>query len=235
MLSADSFWWFVPLSIAVVLAGAVLLRSRWETVARRFAERTSVCMLALAILPVLLRLALLGRCPVPTPDGADDFAYTLLADTLRHFRMANPMHPMRQFFEAVFILQEPVYSSIFPLGQGLVLALGWILFGHPWAGVLLSCGAFCGLCYWMLRGWVSSGWALAGGLLAVMQFGPLCQWTNLYWGGFVSAAAGCLVFGAVPRLGSQLRLPALLLGAGLGLQLLTRPFEFVLLCICLAP
>ena len=201
----------------------------------RSVRRTAWCMLALALLPIALRLALLRRSPVPTPDGADDFAYVLLADTLRHGRLANPMHPLRQFFEAVFILQEPSYSSIFPLGQGLVIAIGWIAFGHPWAGVLLSCGAFCALCYWMLRGWVSPGWALAGGLLAAMQFGPLCQWTNLYWGGFVSAIAGCLVFGAIPRLDSPSKLPPLVLGAGLGLQLLTRPFEFVLLCLCAAP
>jgi hypothetical protein len=202
---------------------------------RRFAEKTGWCILALTILPIALRLALLGRCPVPTPYGADDFSYVLLADTLRHLRLANPMHPMRHFFEAVFLIQEPAYSSIFPLGQGIVLALGWMLFGHPWAGVLLFCGAFCGLCYWMLRGWVTAGWALAGGLIAVIQFGPLCQWMNLYWGGAASAVAGCLVFGAIPRLGGKSRLPAILIGVGFALQILTRPFEAVLLAVCVVP
>ena len=237
MLSPLTAFGAGDLVVAVVIAaaGIILLRTRLEALARRFAERTGLCMLALAVLPIALRLALLRHSPVPTPDGADDFAYVLLADTLRHFRLANPMHPMRQFFEAVFILQEPAYSSIFPLGQGLALAFGWVVFGHPWGGVLLSGGAFSALCYWMLRGWVSPGWALAGGLLAVFEFGPLCQWTNLYWGGFVSAVAGCLVFGAIPRLDSRSRRPALLLGAGLALQLLARPFEFVLLIVCVVP
>lgn len=249
MLAQDSFRSLVPLynsvgfgatgflllAPAFLLVAVALLHWRIDPVARRFAERTQFCILALSILPVALRLALLPRSPAPTPNGADDFAYLLLADTLRHFRLTNPMHPMRHFFEAVFLLQEPSYSSIFPLGQGIALAVGWIIFGHLWAGVLLSCGAFCGLCYWMLRGWVSPGWALAGGLIAVMEFGPLCQWMNLYWGGAVSAIAGCLVFGAIPRLGAESRAPAFLLGCGLAIQMLTRPFEAILLAVCIFP
>jgi hypothetical protein len=85
----------------------------------------------------------------------------------------------------------------------------------------------------MLRAWISPGWALAGGLLAGIQFGPLNQWMNSFWGGAVSACAGCLVFGALPRLSERRneRRNALLLGAGLALQILTRPFESVLLLL----
>ena len=226
---------FLMLALAVLLAGMALVRGRWVCKAPRFAARTGWCMVGLAVLPVVLRLALLPRSPAPAPSGADDFSYLLLADTLRHFRLANPMHPMRAFFEAVFILQDPSYSSIFPLGQGIALAFGWVLLGHPWAGVLLSMAAFCGLCYWMLRGWVSPGWALAGGLLAVIEFGPLCEWTNLYWGGGVSAAAGCLVFGAIPRLRSRPGLAPALLGIGLAAGMLARPFEWLLVAVCVAP
>ncbi len=226
---------FLMFWVAGVLVAGVFLRAWLEPAARRLATRTGLSMLLLAMLPVVLRLALLARHPAPVPAGADDFSYLLLADTFRHFRLANPPHALNRFFEAVFILQEPRYASIFPPGQGLVLALGWTLFGHPWAGVLLSTGALCALCYWMLRGWTTPGWALAGGLLAVAEFGPLNQWTNLYWGGAVSAAAGCLVFGALPRLRDEVRRrDAVLLGAGLGIELLTRPFECVLLTLCAA-
>ena len=119
---------------------------------------------------------------------------------LLHFRLANPTHAMHQFFETYFVLQEPTYSSIYAIGQGLVLAVGRVLFGHPWAGVALSVAAFCSLCYWMLRAWTTPTWAFVGGVLAAIQFGPLNQWMNGYWGGAVSATAGCLVFGALPRL-----------------------------------
>lgn len=214
------------LLMAVLPAPACPFRARFV----RLAQRTRVCMFLLFALPIVLRLALLPRSPAPVPSGADDFGYILLADTLRHLRLANPPHVFPEFFEQIFVIQQPTYSSMYPLGQGLALALGWILFGHPWAGVLIATGAFCALCYWMLRGWTTPGWALAGGLLAVAQFGPLCYWMNCYWGGAVSAAAGCLVFGALPRLLSDYRRrDALLLGSGLSLQLLTRPFEFLLL------
>jgi hypothetical protein len=223
---------FIELALAALLVSLVLLRARIEPGFQRLAARTGWSMLLLAALPVALRLLLLPRHPVPTPAGADGFSYILLADTLRHFRLANPPHPMHQFFETVFVLQDPSYSSIYPLGQGLALALGWAVFGHPWAGVVLSVAALCSLCYWMLRGWTTPGWALVGGLLAVMEFGPLSEWMNIYWGGAVAAAAGCLVFGALPRLRNQPRTrDAVWLGLGLAIHLLTRPYESIFLLL----
>jgi hypothetical protein len=189
-------------------------------------------MLLLAVLPIALRLLLLPHFPIPSPAVADDFSYLLLSDTLLHFRLANPPHPLHQFFETFFVLQEPSYSSVFPMGQGIALALGRIVFGHPWAGVAVSVGAFCALCYRMLRAWTSPEWALVGGLLAVFEFGPINQWMNSYWGGAVSAIAGCLAFGALPRLRHSVRTrDAVWLGIGLGIQLLTRQYEFVFLVV----
>jgi hypothetical protein len=223
---------FIELALVALLVSLVLLRARVEPGFQRLAARTGWSMLLLAALPVALRLLLLPRHPVPAPAGADGFSYILLADTLRHFRLANPPHPLHQFFETVFVLQDPSYSSIYPLGQGLVLALGWTIFGHPWAGVVLSVAALCSLCYWMLRGWTTPGWALAGGLLAVMEFGPLNEWMNIYWGGAVAATAGCLVFGALPRLRNQPRTrDAVWLGLGLAVHLLTRPYESIFLLL----
>ena len=211
---------FIELFLTLVFVALALAWRPWiEPWGRRLAEKTAWCMLLLALLPIALRLALLPQYPIPTPNVSDDFSYLLSADTLRHFRLANPVHPLHQFFETFFVLQQPAYRSIFPPGQGVVLAIGWTIFGHPWAGVALSIGALCALCYWMLRAWVSPGWALAGGLLAVIEFGPLSQWMNSYWGGAVSACAGCLVFGSLPRLrGSGSARYAVLLGIGIVLQ-----------------
>ena len=214
---------------ALLILAAIVWRPRIEPHARKLAGRAAWSMALLAALPVALRLLLLPHHPVPTPDVYDEFSHLLVADTLRHLRLANPAHPLSQFFETFFVLQQPSYSSIYPLGQGLVLALGWTLFGLPWAGVLLATAAFCALCYWMLRVWTTPGWALAGGALAVMEFGPLSQWMNGYWGGAVAATAGCLVFGSLPRLRDGRTRDAVLLGTGLAIHLLTRPYESVFL------
>jgi hypothetical protein len=228
--------WIELVLAALMLALALVWRPCFEPRALGWAKRTGWCMLALAMLPAALRLVLLPRHPAPVPDIYDEFSHLLVAGTLRHFRLANPAHPLSPFFETFFVLQEPTYSSIYPIGQGLVLAIGWTLFGHPWAGVVLSVSALCALGYWMLRGWTTPGWALAGGLLTVMEFGPLNQWMNSYWGGAVPAAGGCLVFGALPRLARQPRVrDGIWMGMGLALHLLTRPYEslFLLLAVIL--
>lgn len=223
----------IELTLAAILVVATLIWRPWiQPYALRLAEKTVWCMLLLGALPVVLRLALLLHHPVPTPDIYDEFSHLLVADTLRHFRLANPPHPFHQFFETFFVLQEPTYSSIYPIGQGLILALGWTLLGHPWAGVVISIAAFCSLSYWMLRAWTTPGWALIGGLLTVIEFGPLNQWMNSYWGGAVPAAAGCLVFGALPRIRQNGRLrDGAWLGLGLALHLLTRQYESIFLIV----
>jgi hypothetical protein len=210
----------------VTLVCVALAWRRWlEPAGTWLAQRPGWAMLLLAVLPVTLRLALLPQYPIPTPNVSDDFSYLLIADTLRHFRLANPVHPLHQFFETFFVLQEPAYASIFPLGQGLILTIGC-------SGVALSIGALCALCYWMLRAWTSPGWALVGGLLAVIQFGPLSQWMNSYWGGALAACGGCLVFGALPRLGRGGRARnGALLGLGIGLHWLCRPYETIFLIL----
>src|ERR1017187_1492403 len=189
-------------------------------------------MVGLAIFPVALRLALLAHHPVPSSDIYDEFGHLFVADTLRHFRLANPAHALPQFFETFFVLQTPAYSSIYPIGQGIMLAIGRAISGYPWAGVLLSTSAVAALCYWMLRGWTTPAWALAGGILAIVEFGPLNPWMNSYWGGTLAAAAGCLIFGALPRIAKQVRTrDALLLGGGLAIHLLVRPYESIFLVI----
>ncbi len=223
---------WLELMLGAMLVLFILAWRPWiEPLGARLAERTGWCMLVLAALPVALRLLLLAQHPAPSPNITDEFSHLLLADTLRHGRLANPPHPLNQFFETIDVLQAPSYSSIYAIGQAMVLALGRLIFGHPWAGVLLSVAAFCALCFWMLRAWTTPAWALAGGLLAAFEFGPLNEWMNGYWGGAVSAAAGCLVFGALPRLREGRARDAVWLGLGLALALLTRPYESILLIV----
>ena len=227
---------YAELALAAIFLVLAIAGRGWIAAwGERLAARAAWCVALLAALPIVLRLALLGNHPVPVPDIYDEFGHLFVADTLRHWRLANPPHALARFFETFFILQSPTYSSIYPLGQGLLLAAGRAIGGTPWAGVLLGTGAFCGLCCWMLRGWTTPGWALIGGLLAVFEFGPLNQWTNSYWGGALPAAAGCLVFGALPRLRCRARVrDGILLGLGFGMHMLCRPYETVFLALSVA-
>jgi hypothetical protein len=226
---------FIMLAWAGLLVLLLFAAVRCGPAVSRFARQTRWSMLVLALLPMALRLALLPTAPVPAPRTPDDFSYALLGDTLAHVRLANPPHPMHRFFETNFVLQEPTYSSIYPLGQGIALAFGQLVLRRPWAGIVLSAGAFCGLCYWMLRAWTAPAWALIGGLLAVIEFGPLQYWMNTYWGGSLAAAGGCLIFGSLPRLHHRARSrDAALLGLGVAVEWLTRPFEAALILLCVA-
>jgi hypothetical protein len=224
---------FIEFTVAVLLVALAVAWRPWiEPYGRRFAHRTGWCVLLLALLPVALRLCLISHHPVPSPGIYDEFGHLFVADTLRHFRLANPPNSLPQFFETFFILQDPTFSSIYPIGQGAALAIGRAISGYPWAGVLLSTAAFSALCYWMLRAWTTPAWALAGGILAVIEFGPLSQWMNSYWGGALPAAAGCLVFGALPRLMERGRTQdAVVLGTGLAIHILTRPYESIFLVL----
>ncbi|MBV8553450.1 MAG: hypothetical protein JOY54_19305 [Acidobacteriaceae bacterium] len=227
--------WLLAFLAAFFILAAFVWSPRLQRAVTALAERTRRCMLLLFLLPIALRLLLLPHHPVPTPEIYDEFSHLLAADTLLHGRLANPPHPLHQFFETFFELQQPTYSSIYPLGQGIVLALGRVVSGVPWTGVLLVTGAFCALCYWMLHAWVTPAWALLGGTLAVIEFGPLSQWMNSYWGGALAATAGCLVFGALPRLREQWRSrDAVLLGIGFAMHMLTRQFESLLLFLAVA-
>ena len=113
---------------ALFLAAALVWRPCWEPYAARLAQKPLWSMLLLAALPVALRLLLLRGIRFRA-GCVRRVSHLLEADTLRHFRLANPPHALPQFFETFFVLQEPTYSSIYPVGPGLAMTLGWIIFG----------------------------------------------------------------------------------------------------------
>src|SRR5262245_40405541 len=128
-----------------------LIRAAWAVfgiLARKSWIAVSIC--ALASFGGSVAYSVL----VKWPDHriTDHFSHILLADTLRHFRLTNPPHPMWQHFETFHTLQQPTYASMYPPGQGFVLAIGWLLGGHPAAGVWLSGAILSAAIWWMLRG-----------------------------------------------------------------------------------
>jgi hypothetical protein len=160
----------------------------------------------------------------PIPYVENEFSYLLAADTFAHGRMTNPPHPMGEFFETFHVLQYPTYMSKYPPGQGIFLAIGQVVFGHPIYGVWLSAGLMSAAICWMLYAWLAPRWALMGGLAAALQFGIFTYWSQSYFGGAAAALGGALIFGALPRaIQHQRRRDALMLGLGLGMVSCTRP------------
>jgi len=199
------------------------------------AKRKKTAVAAVGLAAIAIRLALLPLLPIPAPDIHDEFSYLLLADTVAHGRLANPTHPMWVHFETFHVNWRPTYASMYFPGQGLFLALGQVVLGNPFWGVVLSCGLMCSAVCWALQGWMPETWALAGGVLAVLRLGTLSYWADSYWGGAVAALGGALVLGAFPRIRtSAAPRDALLLGAGMVLIALTRPFEGIFFCLPIA-
>src|SRR5262249_11910906 len=142
----------------------------------KLAERRWLIIAAVAIFPVVFRVALLQWVPNPVPEVHDEYAHLLFADTLRGGHLSNPTHPFWVHFEAPYVLQQPTYASSYPPGQGAVLAVAQWLTGQPWYGVLVSAGLMCGAICWALQEMVGPTWGLVGGLVAVIQFSLLWVW-----------------------------------------------------------
>ena len=201
--------WF----LSVEMAGQKLIRNRWRAI------------LLSAAVPMIIRVAILPIFPVPLPYVHDEFSYLLMSDTFAHGRITNPPPPQWQHFEAEYILLHPTYASQYQPGQGLIMAAGQVIAGHPWWGVWVSIGLMCGAICWALSYLFPLRWALCGALGAALQFGIFGFWMNSYFGGAVAATGGALVAGALLRMRALPKSSAVICGTGLIVLFASRPLE----------
>lgn len=182
--------------------------------------------LILVLIWTACRLGFLSYSGIPQPTIHDEFSYLLGADTFAHGRLANPQHPLAEFFESPQILVHPKYASKYPPGQAMFLALGQSLFGSPFYGVLIGNALMLFTFCLMLFAWVPPRWALAVSVMFGLILWPSMYWTNSYWGGSVAASGGALVLLAIGVYRKrQTPLAGAIFAIGALLLFWTRPFE----------
>jgi hypothetical protein len=217
---------------ALLLALALAWRPWWEPYAARLAQRPVWCMFLLAALPIALRLLLLPRHPAPVPDIYDEFSHLLVADTLRHFRLANPAHPFHRFFETFFVSAGAGLQLHLPGRPGHRTGAGLDRLRH-------SLGRRSGPCGRALRALLLDAARLdharlgacgrrAGGdgVRTAQPMDELLLGRRAARGGDAWSSARCPDCGARGVRGMRR-----ILGAGLAIHLLTRPYESVFLLL----
>lgn len=161
----------------------------------------------------------------------DEQSYLMAADTFARGRLTNPSPHHPEFFEVEHVLVVPTYMSKYPPGQGLALAAGQVLFGHPIAGVWLSCGCMAASLCWMLQAWTTRRWAWLTTLAFVIS-GTSSYWAQRYFGGAVPTCGAALLFGALRRHLPKPRIAtSLLMGLGVIVLAMSRPYEGLLACV----
>jgi hypothetical protein len=197
------------------------------------AQRQGLAVAGVGLSVIVLRVAILPLFPVPLPFVPDDFSFLLACDTFVHGRLSNPTPAMWTHFESIHITMLPTYQSMYFPGQGLLLAASKVIFGNPWIGLLIASALMCAALCWMLQAWLPPSWALLGGAIAVLRLGVFSYWTNTYHaGGSLGALGGALILGGLPRLMRTARMRyAVLMGIGIAILVLTRPYEGILLCL----
>ncbi len=219
----------VLLTLCLAFAGSYsrITASPWLQSVKEFGR--PIVPLAVSGITLFGCFAIAALVHEPVPRLHDEFSYQLMGETLTAGHLFNQTPPLPEFFETFHVLLRPVHASKYFPGQGLFLAIGKKLTGHPSLGVWLSSALACAAVTWMLQAWIGPGWALFGAILMVAQYGVFSYWSQSYWGGMVATLGGALFLGAIRRLWDRITWQgALWLSLGLVLLANSRPLEGVI-------
>ena len=233
-----ALWQWILLEVSIVCVG--LLASRWKlwrqwaSTSANWVSRLSAqpvrCFVVLFVTGLTVRLLFLPLAHIPIPLIHDEFSYLLGADTFFHGRLTNPTPPLAVALETIHTNMWPTYQSMYMPGPALLLWMGKLL-GSPWVAVLLSTALFPALLYWALSAWLPRADALVGAGIALFMAESLNSWFDNYFCLALSCIGTTLILGALPRIGAR---PAnqrqklgwaAVLGVGLLILMLTRPYE----------
>ena len=179
-------------------------------------------LVGVAAVSFVLNATIARQRGLPEPRVHDEFSYLLAADTFAHGRLANPTPPAWPALQSFHVLVRPTYASKYPPGQGLVLALGQVMTGLPIVGAWLATSALAAAVGWAAAGLLPPPWAVGAAVLTSLH-PQVIEWSQTYWGGSVAAVGGALVLGGWARRARGWN--GIAFGVGLGVLLLTRPYE----------
>ncbi|MCA9116729.1 MAG: glycosyltransferase family 39 protein [Planctomycetaceae bacterium] len=228
-----SVWLFQNLGIPVILLvcllfpaarGPLVIKSRLILSRMTESRWAGPALAGTAGLALPVMIAVLTSLPVPVVH--DEYGYLLTADTFAEGRLTNPNHPFWEHFESIHIFHQPVYQAKYPPGQGAVLALGQVVFGHPVFGVWLSLAAACAATAWALQAVHPRRWAALGGVLVALNPWIARSWGSAYHGGAVAMLGGALLYGGFLRfIRTRSAASAVALAAGAIVLANSRPWE----------
>lgn len=225
----EAVFWVLVL-VAFMLLRHRAAQSRWwirlQASLRCIGRHRRAVLVCVFVLSISARLALVPWLGLPVPGAHDEPSYLLGADTFAHGRLTTPVHPMAVFFETFHENMWPTYQSMYPPAQSAFLALGQVLFGMPFAGVLLGCALMCVAIVWAVQEWMPPQWSVLVAAFCVLRFSTFSVWDNSYLGGAVASLGGALLFASLARIRKKPSASCFVLYA-VGLLLLanSRPYE----------
>jgi hypothetical protein len=232
-------WGLIGVALALPLSGTNVGRTeRFMAFVSVLSTRRPIAIAVVGLTSLVGCVLVASIIHAPVPLIHDEFSYLLASNTLASGHIATPSPPLSRFFDTFHVFVQPVYASKYFPGQGLFLAFGELVTGHPVAGVWLGAALACAATCWMLQAWISPTGGLVGGLLMAVEWSIYSYWGQSYWGGMVAALGGALLFGAARRLwDAPGRGHAYWAAIGVAILVLSRPAEGLIVtgAVCALP